>query len=346
MARDEAPAPAGPATPQAWRRIAELDAAAGRLGAELGDRLADPALAWLPVALRRTAQAERLRASQAAAEFHAALATRSGALSVRRRRLLARCDAYAQRVAALERRSTQLGALARLDAAGVAAAVVAFMQQLHGALAEPAGRAERCLIELDRELARVRRRGASDGYAAAIDDLRSAAAPLLPQVGRLGRLLAGASGVGAATVVDEAFAGRGAASPATLQHRLHEIAANQAGLNAAARAFAAAGPLGAPASAGHDAKGAASIEQRRGEAQALLERIQAALTPLAQHAPVLQRALAELQRRVAALRPRGVAVSDGSLRALLAAATEGAAAPRYRISPGPRSSSSFAPFGS
>lgn len=338
MAREEAGERSGPATPEVELRIAELDAAAGRLGAALGAQLADPRLAWLPAALRRTAETDRQRTGEAAAAFHAAFVARTGALSVRRRRLLARCDAYVQRVTALERRSRQFAALAELDAAGIAAAVVAFMRQLHAGLAEPAVRIERSLIDLERELTRVRRRAGADGPRSGVDALLVAMAPLVPQVGRLGRLLGGAAGVGAEAIVDEAFSARGVSSPTTFQHTLRTIAENHAVLAAAGKAF------GAAAARVDDPDDA--VEPRRLEVEALLARLLGTLAPLAAQAPRLQAQIAELQRKIAAVRPRGAAMSDGALRALLAASTEGAAAPRYRVSPGSKSSSTFAPFGS
>lgn len=337
MAREEPVERPGRAAPEIEQRIADLDAAAGRLGAALGAQLADPRLAWLPAALRRTAEADRQRTGQAAAAFHEAFGARTGALSVRRRRLLARCDAYVQRVTALERRSRQLAALAELDAAGIAAAVVAFMRQLHAGLAEPAVRIERGLIDLERELTRARRRGGADGSRSGVDVLLAALAPLVPQVGRLGRLVGGAAGVGPEAVVDEAFGARGVSSPATLQHTLRAVAENHAALAAAGQAFGAAAGIDDPDDA---------VDARRREVEALLAQLLQTLVPLAAQAPRLQLRLAELQHRIAAARPRGAATSDGVLRALLAASSEGAAGPRYRVSPGSKSSSTFAPFGS
>jgi hypothetical protein len=199
-------------------------------------------------------------------------------------------------------------------------------------------RIERGLIDLERELTRARRRGGADGARSGVDALLAALAPLVPQVGRLGRLLGGAAGVGAEAVVDEAFGARGVSSPATLQHTLRAIAENHAALAAAGQAFGAAG-------AGIDDPDDA-VEPRRREVEALLAQLLQTLVPLAAQAPRLQARLAELQHRIAAVRPRGAATSDGALRALLAASAEGAAAPRYRVSPGSKSSSTFAPFGS
>ena len=54
MAREEAGERSGSAVPEVEQRIAELDAASGRLGAALGALLADPRLAWLPARSART----------------------------------------------------------------------------------------------------------------------------------------------------------------------------------------------------------------------------------------------------------------------------------------------------
>lgn len=344
MARDEQPDPVAEAfggAPEALRLHAALEAAAGRAAGAVRAQLSDARLGWLPAALRRDAQAELLRGGQATERLRAALAA-GGAEGARLRRLTTACNGCARAIAVLERRAAQLAVLAGSDLPAVAEAIAVAVQRLRAGALDPAARIERALIEHERELTRSRRKVDDAARRASLDRQLAAATRLVPHVGRLGRWLAGTAAVGVEAVVDEAFGAHGVASPRTVQHALREIAALHGELESAEAVLVAT--FHVPVEQAERADAAA---QRQHALQATLAALLAQTAPLAREAIGLQEALAAAQREVAGARPRSAgSASVQDARALIAASARAAAARRYRVSLGSKSSSTFAPFGS
>lgn len=306
------------------RLLAGLDEVAERADAQVRALLTRADLQWLPPRLRSDANADLQRAAKASTLFHAVM-DRVDAENGPRRRLLATCDAYALSVAVLEQRSRQLGALSEAGVTAVANVIVAFVRLLYRNAAEPAGRLEKELITLERELTKARKKVGETQAQGIINGLLTAVTSFIPHVGLLGRMLIRVARMGVDAIVDEALGPRGASASRATQHTLLQIAENHKGLNEAAKKFVKGGggaftALSDLAEIDQAGQIGAALQARYREVETLLVRLLENLGPMAAQAPRLQKALADTQRSVAAalVRANNAASEHQALRALIA----------------------------
>lgn len=294
--------------PDFQRLLPDLDESAEQAQAEVRTRLASGDLKWLPAAFRAEATADLDRVTKASALFHAEMA-KVYAEQGQRKRFLAVYDAYSLSVGALQTRAAQLGGLADAGVGTLATAIVAFLLLLYKNTAESVKKLEKELEQLERDLQTARKKVTEAKAQGIINGLLSVVTLFLPHVGLLGRVLIGVAKVGINAVVDEAFGPKGATVSHSVQHSLFEIAENYPGLKEAGQKFIKVGSgawtaLSDLAEIELAEKIVAALQARGNEIEKVFNRLLKNLTPMAQQAPRLQKALVETQRKVAEARTR------------------------------------------